>query len=310
MIATLEGERTFIQGVSILWKRRATLPLSRLVRPSRLTRVEALRTNYLGANLTSRPWPDRPWRYNTYTTVHLGETVVPYATLEPLKAVLPLKHGDTKLPADSSGVGGISLGALGQRMRGRWSTISDLWEENKRPVNRLNLLGRLDFHRELSAQLEWQQNTGDRPIRVVYTSAGVPTAALLSDEHVIVDYKLFWIACKDEQEANYLLAIINSQALYEAVEQFMAKGQFGARDLQKHLWKLPIPEFNSLEPLHVALSEAGQAAAEGAAEQLAKLRRARDRVTVTIARRELRKWLVDSQEGRAGETLVGELLSQ
>ena len=67
----------------------------------------------------------------------------------------------------------------------------------------------------------------------------------------------------------------------------MAKGQFGARDLQKHLWKLPIPEFNSLEPLHVALSEAGQAAAEGAAEQLAKLRR------------ELRKWLVDSQEGRA-----------
>ena len=81
--------------------------------------------------------------------------------------------------------------------------------------------------------------------------------------HVMVDYKLFWIACKDEQEANYLLAIINSQALYQAVEQFMSKGQFGARDLQKQLWKLPIPEFDSHEPLHVSLSEAGQAAAEG-----------------------------------------------
>ena len=125
----------------------------------------------------------------------------------------------------------------------------------------------------------------------------------------MVDYKLFWIACKDEQEANYLLAIINSQALYQAVEQFMSKGQFGARDLQKQLWKLPIPEFDSREPLHVSLSEAGQAAARGAAEELAKLRRERDRVTVTIARRELRKWLKDSEQGRAVETLVAKLLS-
>ena len=145
---------------------------------------------------------------------------------------------------------------------------------------------------------------------MVYVSAGVPTAALLHDDNAIVDYKLFWIVCEDEREANYLLAIINSQALYEAVEQFMSKGQFGARDLQKHLWKLPIPEFDSHEPLHVALSEAGQAAAEGAAEELAKLHRQRDRVTVTIARRELRKWLADSQEGRAVEPLVGELLAQ
>ena len=90
----------------------------------------------------------------------------------------------------------------------------------------------------------------------------------------------------------------------------MAKGQFGARHLHKHLWKLPIAEFDSHEPLHVALSEAGQADAEGAAEQLAQLHRERDRVTVTIARRELRKWLADSEQGHTVETLVGELLSQ
>ena len=160
--------------------------------------------------------------------VHLGETVVPYATLEPLKAVLPFKHGDTDISSDTCGVGGVNLGALGQRMRQRWRTISGLWEENKRPVNKLDLLGRLDFHRELSAQLEWQQNTSERPIRVVYTSAGAPTAALIDEDHAIVDYKLFWITCRDEREANYLLAIINSQVLYEAVKQFMSKGQFGA----------------------------------------------------------------------------------
>ena len=112
------------------------------------------------------------------------------------------------------------------------------------------------------------------------------------------------------REANYLLAIINSNILFEAVASLMTKGQFGARHLHKHLWKLPIPEFSPHEPLHVDISDAGQAAADGATEQLSRLRRERDRVTVTIARRELRKWLADSEEGRAVETLVSELLSQ
>ena len=195
-------------------------------------------------------------------------------------------------------------------MRDRWRIISALWEENKQRHNKLDLLGNLDHYGKLSSQLKWRQNSDGRPIRVVYSGYGAPTASVLHDDHVLVDYKLFWIACKDEQEANYLLAIINSQALYQAVEQFMSKGQFGARDLQKQLWKLPIPEFDSHEPLHVSLSEAGQVAAEGAAEQLAQLHRERDRVTVTIARRELRKWLKESKQGRVVETLVGELLSQ
>ena len=241
--------------------------------------------------------------------VHLGETLVPYATLSPLKAVLPVRVSEGQIPADESGVGGIRTSGLERRMRNRWRIISHLWEEKKTVANSLDLLGQLDYYSKLSAQLDWQRSPNLRPVRVVYSGWGAPTAALLDDDDAIVDYKLFWIACKDEQEANYLLAIINSQALYQAVEQFMSKGQFGARHLQKQLWKLPIPEFDSHEPLHVAISAAGQAAAEGAAEQLAQLHRERDRVTVTIARRELRNWLKDSEQGRAVETLVTELLS-
>ena len=37
--------------------------------------------------------------------VHLGETLVPYATLTPLQAVLPFKRSADDLPADSEGVG-------------------------------------------------------------------------------------------------------------------------------------------------------------------------------------------------------------
>ena len=242
--------------------------------------------------------------------VHLGETVAPYVTLNALKAVLPLRQGDAELPTNGGGVGGIRLSGLERRMRDRWQTISRLWEENKAAANKLNLIGQFDYWGHLSAQLEWRRNPGDRPIRVAYTKSGAPTAALLQDDNAVLDHKLFWITCKDIQEANYLLAIINSDALYEAVTPLMPKGQFGARDLQKHLWKLPIPEFDADETLHAAIAEAGAAAASGAARQLAQLRAERGHdVSVTIARRELRKWLRASPEGAAVEAQVGRLLT-
>ena len=89
----------------------------------------------------------------------------------------------------------------------------------------------------------------------------------------------------------------------------MPKGQFGARDVHKHLWKLPIPEFDPGNEQHIATAKAGEAAAQGAALQLEQLREQRDTVTVTVARRELRKWLRESPEGAAVEAGVARLLS-
>ena len=241
--------------------------------------------------------------------VHLGETVVPYATLPPLKAVLPVRRGEDSIPTDNEGAGGIRLGGLDRRMRGRWQTISGIWEENKARANRLNLLGQLDYIRKLSSQLEWQSDSGDRPVRVVYSGSGTPTAAIIHNDNEIVDYTLFWTVCKDLQEAYYLLAIINSDTLYESAKPFMARGQFGARHLQKHLWKLPIPEYDGDNGLHVRISDAGRRASEGASSRLAELYEERERVTVTIARRELRGWLRGSEVGHEVESRVGELLA-
>ena len=242
--------------------------------------------------------------------VHLGETVAPYVALEPLKALLPLKRGDIAIPTDDDGPGGIRLGGLERRMRERWQTVSRLWEGNKALANRLNLLGQIDYMHKLSSQLEWQQDAGDRPVRVVYTKSGEPTAALLHDSGPLVDHLLYWISCKDTQEANYLLAIINSDALQEAVRPLMSKGQFGARDLHKHLWKLPIPGFDPSQELHTAIVAAGATAAIGAGKKLDELRELRgDKLTITIVRRELRAWLRMSPEGTTVETSVGRLLA-
>ena len=171
------------------------------------------------------------------------------------------------------------MGSLDRRMRDRWRTISQFWEDNKSAANRLDLLGQLDFYGKLSSQLEWRRGSKSKALRVIYNQSGTPTAALLEDNEALVDYTLYWIACKDRREAYYLLAIINSDALYDAVAPMMPKGQFGARHLQKHLWKLPIPEFDADDPRHTEISDAGRAAAAGAAQRLSELRAQRAATT-------------------------------
>ena len=263
-----------------------------------------------------RPWRDLDLTDITGQTiedrhlydVHLGETVVPYTTLDPLKALLPVRRKAAALPADDGGVGGVSPGGLERLMRERWQTISDLWEQHKAQATRFDLLANLDHYGKLSSQLKWKGNTDGRPIRVVYSAGGRATAAMLNDDDVIVDNALYWITCCDLREAHYLLAVINSQALYNAVTSLMSYGQFGARNLKKQLWKLPIPEYDGTEALHGEIAAAGQAAATGAVRELARLREQRDRVTVTIARRELRTWLRSSAEGARVEAAVGRLL--
>ena len=243
--------------------------------------------------------------------VHLGETVAPYVTLEPLKALLPSKQGEYAIPADGHGPGGIRQGGLERRMRERWRTVSRLWEDNKASANRLNLLGQLDYMGKLSSQLEWQGNHEGRPVRLAYTTSGQPTAAVLRDGTCLAESVLYWVTCKDTEEANYLMAIINSEVLYESVQSLMPKGQFGARHLHKHLWKLPIPEFDAGDFRHQAVAETGARAAAAASDRLSQLRQQYgERLTVTIARRELRKWLRASAEGRAVEGEVGRLLGE
>ena len=284
-----------------------------LVRAAQTVKVEPRR----GSN-DKAPWKDLDLTAITGQTiekthlfdVHLGETVVPYATLTPLKALLPVKRNDHELPVDANGTGGIHLGGLEQRMRGRWQKVSTLWEQHKGANNSKNLLQWLDYHSKLSAQLEWRKNDEGVPIRVVYTSSGQPTAAIIDAHDAIVDCTLFWAPCKDLQEAHYVLAIINSRALYETAKPLMAKGQFGARHLQKHLWKLSIPEYDAANRLHQNIATAGQAAASGAAQQLNALRQERGAaVSTTIVRRELRGWLAQSGEGKQVETLVTQLLA-
>ena len=51
---------------------------------------------------------------------------------------------------------------------------------------------------------------------------------------------------------------------------FMTKGLYGARDFEKHGWKLPIPRYDASDPLHLQLSELGASAEHECAALIAK----------------------------------------
>lgn len=239
--------------------------------------------------------------------VHLGETLAPYTTVEPLKAVLPARKSSVEI-APKGDVGGIDPWFLEERVRDRWTEMARVWDTSKKSNEKKSLLEQIDYFGKLSIQFEWMQST-ESQIRVAYAGIGRPTAALLREPLVVADYALFWIACNSPHEANYLLAVINSNVLEEAVIPLVTPNWAGkVRNLQKHLWRLPIPEFDPESDLHQAISEAGMAAAEGAAAVLAELRETRDSVSTRIARSEIRKWLAESPEGHQVESLVGKLL--
>ena len=95
---------------------------------------------------------------------------------------------------------------------------------------------------------------------VAYTRSGRPTATIVRDNKAILDDNLFQTECASVNEARYVLAFVNSNQLSTAAETFMPRGLYGARHLQKHGWKLPIPRYDANDPLHVRLSELGETA--------------------------------------------------
>ena len=241
--------------------------------------------------------------------VYLGETLAPYLLLDPLQAVLPLSKSSGHLSKNNGGVHGVDRTSLGERMRRRWRIAAETWEEHKGQNSKLTLIDQIDYMGKLSIQdgVEFQCEW-----KVVYVQSGRPTASAINGSHFRVDYTLFWVPCESEFEARFLAAIINSETLLKALEPLMPKGQFGARHVEKHLWRLPIPEYDDSDSLHVEIAQAGEDAAVGAKALWDEIRAEREETgqstSVTVARREIRKWLSESSEGQRVEELVGRLL--
>ena len=210
--------------------------------------------------------------------VYLGECIAPYVALAPQKAALPVHRSSMTMPLnhddcedDKHDRCRLEVSSLHSTMQRRWNIAAEMYRKAHKNQAIKDLYRRLNHRNILTSQLEYLRGAiaGNGAITIAYTQSGKPTAAVIEDNYAIVDRKLYQTRCRSEDEAYYLLAVINSDELEMAAATFMTKGLYGARDFEKHGWKLPIPRHDAGDPLHVRLSQLGKAAEQECADIIA-----------------------------------------
>ena len=245
--------------------------------------------------------------------VYLGECIAPNVALNPLQAALPAHRPTMTFPLLPDG--GLDVSELHSTMQRRWNNAAEMYRNAHENQAIKELFERLNHQNILTSQLAYLREaiSADGSVRVVYTTSGRPTAAIVQDSHAVVESNLYQTICRSIDEARYLLAILNSRNLEEHTAMFMPKGLFGARHFHKHGWKLPIPRYDASDPLHVRLSELGKVAEQECAALIAdsdiKSKPAGDgqsRAARSLLRHE---WQPNSKVAQEIEKAVAKLLS-
>ncbi|MBI4330798.1 MAG: N-6 DNA methylase [Chloroflexi bacterium] len=277
--------------------------------PRVLCVVEAAPAGTLGANLSApvvqsrrtsqekEPWKSLPpLRDNIekefVRPLYMGESIAPYRVFDPALAVVPWSETEGRL-LDSQ-----AAQRLGYVQLARWlGNAERLWVEHGRDTM---LFGeRIDYHGSLAIQFPLA------PLRVVYSTSGtLPAASVISDARGIIDTKLYWARVDSKQEAQYLLAVLNSETARQRAEHLQSRGQWGARDFHKVILSLPIPSFDASNKLHRAL-----AGAAAHAEKVAARVQLHERMHFVKARQEIRAALNEDGISPAIDKLVARLLA-
>lgn len=220
--------------------------------------------------------------------LHLGETVLPYRTLEPLSAVIPW---DGQRLLDGTDERLSSFPGLAEW----WTRAEGVWKAN-RSSDKMTLREQLDYRQKLSQQFPIPE------YRIVYTKSGMYLAASIVKGDSIIDHSLYWGAASSLEEARFLEAVLNSDALTLLVRPLQARGEHNPRHFDKYVWQLPIPMYEPSIPGHTRLVDLAEEA-----EKIAAAVPVPDKRFETF-RRMIRESIVDTKVGRQIEKEVTALM--
>jgi hypothetical protein len=119
----------------------------------------------------------------------------------------------------------------------------------------------------------------------------------------VIEHKLYWATAATEDEALYLCAVLNSPRVTEQVRPLMSYGK-DERDIDKAVWRLPIPLYDPANEQHRRLAELGRRAEA----EIAALELDEDKHFPSL-RRQIREHLSNSPTGQHIDALVDNLLT-
>ncbi|MEM1668674.1 MAG: N-6 DNA methylase [Thermofilaceae archaeon] len=210
-----------------------------------------------------------------------------YATLLSTD-LLPFGHLDFRpvvLPIEPEGEGYRMLTAEEARRRGFFGLAEWLeraqaeWERRRgAKAEASDLLGWLDYRRKLTSQ------NPRAAYRVVYIKSGTYLCACMVEARqleyevagqqiglngFVVDHVTYAAEMDNQEEADYLVALLNASVVDRLIKPLQSRGQWGPRDIHKKVLDLPIPKYDPEREEHRRLAELGKACSEKVAAWLA-----------------------------------------
>ena len=232
-------------------------PASPYVQTAQRAQKEA-KTAYKGLRLEGNV--EKEFLYATL----LSTDIVPFGHLDFRLVVLPLlplgKHFKV-LSADAArNQGFLNLANWLEKAQEEWQ------ERRGEKAERMNVQEWLDYRRKLSSQKRAEY-------KVLYpTSATYLCACVVEDKPskievagqtieakgFVADYKAFYYDTDNEEEAYYLVTVLNSPTVDELLKPMQSRGLWGPRDICKKVLEIPIPQYNSSHENHRELSQLGE----------------------------------------------------
>lgn len=245
-----------------------------------------------------RPWKDDkplrgPVEREFISPVLMGESILPYRTLNPNLAILPL-HPESNVVMDSGAALEAGFSLLARRLK----QMEVLWLEHGTAA--MSLSERLNYFNNLCSQYPIHT------IRVAYAKSGTSLcASVVKDSSAVIDHDLYWIPTATEAEASYLCGLLNSDELTRQAAKMQSEGQFGKRHFNKVLFNLNIEKFSPNDGLHKSISMLASEVSSKALEIEID-----ERKYFTATRKHMKTLLRETQQFRELEKLIAQLLDR
>jgi len=198
---------------------------------------------------SKKPWDFIPFKQAETELDYIFQAtksteIVPFAILKYYNVFLPIEHKNYEYNQSqikpSAKKHFMLLNQIYKKHQKKGASITDLWE-------RLNYIGGLIN----------PSQRGD--LKVVYPGSGKFMKSALVRGNYIIDDKLYYYTTQDENEAYYLMGILNSNVISKDVKYRSATGFQGkGAHIHKRVLEILIPEFNQNEDLHIKIVELGK----------------------------------------------------
>ncbi len=193
-------------------------------------------------NLTATNF-DKKYVFDAYISKHLS----PFILSAPAKVIIPgwKENGEWKSisNAERARMNASTEAVFSEFESNMLENIAQFFEK------KINIYGKLRA-----------QNFSDSHFMVLSNAGGAnPCSAYLCLDDIdysrlIIDQTLYWHLTETEEEALFIVGLLNSEALAEAINDFQPEGGFGKRHIHTIPYKI-IPHYNSEDVLHVTVVE-------------------------------------------------------